>query len=801
MPFNIFRRFGNAPAFTLIVIGTIGLTVALSTTVFSVLDAVFLRPLPYHEADRIVAMRTISPQGYTQPASYPEYLDWRRESTGFATLAGYNTFKTVNAEMGREAVSLHGVTTSDNFFDVFGVQPMLGRTFEKGEEEPGRNFVVVLSNEVWRTMMASRTDAIGAKIKLDGSPYTVIGVMPPGFRFPIGRSDAIYFPLTMTRNQREGRGNHWLPTVAKLAPGVSREDAERRYNQIFTHLGEVYPDSKNRHVQLVDLATFTIAGSDEALRLLLYAVLALIAVGCVNLAGLLVARGVSREHEIAVRSALGAGRRQIVMHLLFENVSQAIAGGALGVALAYGLLHATSVLLIAALNRGAEVELNGNVLLASSACALFTILAAGLWPALRMSRVSAVTSLRGGNRGGMDRGQNRMRAVFITVQVSLALVLLVTSGLVFRALARLQQADFGFDPAHILAAEIDLSPGTYENRDVLTDFYTPLLDRVSAMHGVRAAGLIQIIPIQNWGWNSDVQIVGQPPAPPNQERLAEFRLVTAGYFPAFGIRLIRGRLIDDRVDTPASQRVMVVNEKFVQRFIPPGVDPLGQAMMDGDEKVVIVGVAGNIRQSVFQPPLAEMDYPISQIPPNLRQAYIASMSLALRTDGRPEAIVPELRRAFDGLDRTLPFRTPQSMEDVVASAVTLQRLENWLFASFALVALFLALLGLYGLISHEVELSRREIGIRIAVGATRGRIFARVYRRVGGMLAAGIAGGLLAAWAARTLIGAVAPIRPERDAQLLAALVVAFTAISLAAAFLPAKRAASVDPMQSLRAE
>ena len=798
---SMLQRFKDSPAFTLVVVGTLGLTVGRSTTVFSVLDAVFVRPLPFRDISQIFAMQTIAPQGYTQPASYPEYHDWRRDSSGFAVLAAYNSFRAVNAEIEGSAISLHAVATSDNFFDVFGVRPILGRTFQSGEEEPGRNFVTVLSNEVWRNVMGGRADAIGSKIKLDGLPYTIIGVMPPAFRFPISQTDAIYFPLNMPQSQRQARGSHWLPTVAKLLPGISPQDAQREFNRIFEHLGQVYPATKNRRVKLIDVATFTIGGSNGALRLLGLAVLALIAVGCVNLAGLLIVRGVSREHEFAVRSALGASRRRTVMQLLGENLAQAVAGGVLGVLLASGLLDATRALLVAALNRGGEVELNRNVRAASLVLSILTSLVAGLWPALRLSSVSAVESLRSGQRGGMDRRQGRLRALFVTVQVALALVLLVTSGLVFRALSNLRGADFGFEPSHILTAEINLSPGGYETSDVVANFYTPMLDRVRAMHGVQSAGLIQILPIKNWGWNSDIQIIGQPPAPPDKARLAEFRLVTPGYFPAFGIRLVKGRLLDDKLDTPTSQAVMVVNQKFVERFIPPDLDPIGQAIRDGNGKVVIIGVVSNVRQNVFGPALAEMDFPISQVPQAQRKNSLSSMALAIRTDNDPLSLIPDLRGTFENLDRSLPFRTPETMEQVIANSLTLQRLENWLFGSFAVLALVLAMIGLYGLISHEVETSRRELGIRIAVGATRARIFASIYSRVAVLVGIGIAAGLVGVWAARTAIAAVAPIQPEHDIQLLAGLVLAFILVALAAAFLPAWRAATLDPIRSLRAD
>jgi predicted permease len=605
----------------------------------------------------------------------------------------------------------------------------------------------------------------------------------------------------MTDGQRRSRGSHWLPTVGRLAPGVSAQAAEQEFNRVLTRLGEAYPDTKGRRARLIELATFTVGNSKDALHLLFYAVLALAAIGCVNLAGLLFARGLRLQHEVAVRAALGAGRRRLISHLLADTLVYALVGGALGIGLAFVLLEATRLLIEAALQRGAEATINVPVLLGSLGMSVLIGLLAGIWPALRVSRNATATTLRAGGRAGMDRGQNRLRAAFVSVQVALALALLVVSGLVFRSLARLQHAEFGFEPSHILTAEVDLAPAAYEKRDVMAVFYTPLLEKVRAIPGVRDAGIIQLVPIQNWGWNSDIQIVGQPPGKPNEERLAEFRLVTPGYFSVFGGRLVRGRLLDEKLDTPTSPQVAVVNERFVERFLPPGVDPIGQAIQDGKEKIAIVGVVRNIRQSVFLPALAETDYSASQVPVEQSANALSTMQLVVRTTVPPETIVQDLRRTFAGIDRTLPFRTPQTMEEVIAGALTLQRLENWLFGSFAALALILALVGLYALISHEVELSRRDIGIRIAVGATTGRIFGLIYRRVGAMLAIGLAAGAFATWAARTLLAAVIPIQPEHDLAALAGLAAAFLAVALLAALLPAHRAATVDPMKSLRSE
>ncbi len=795
------RMLRKSPRFALAVIGTLALTVSLCTTVFSVLDTVFIRPLPYDHPDQIFSLRTYSPQNYTQPASYPEYLDWRRETKAFSALAAYNSYRSVNFENGETVISLPTVSTSENFFDVFGVKPILGRTFAPGEEQPGRNFVVVLSNEVWRTLFGGRPDALGTKVKLDGRSYSVIGVMPPGFRFPISETDAIYRPLSMTPNQRQGRGNHWLPTVARLRPGVSAQVAQQEFNRVLDQFGRIYPDTKGRRAKLIDLPSFTVGNTSAALRLLLYAVLVLLALGCVNIAGLLFARGVRIEREVAVRSALGASRARLVRQFLAETVLYAVAGGIIGIALAYVLLRITSVLLMAALQRGAEVQLNFFALLASLAAAILTSVLAGLIPALRLSSTSSNTVLRSGARTGTERTQHRLRAGFVVAQVALALVLLVTAGIVFRALSGLQHANFGFQPDHVLTAEIDLSPGSYEHRDVIADFYTPMLDRVQTIPGVKSAGLIQIVPIQNWGWNSDVHIAGRPPNPPNEQRLAEIRLVTPGYYTVFGDQLVRGRLLDSKLDTPNAQRVTVVNEEFVRRFIPPGEDPIGKMIDSDEEKVIIVGVVRNIRQSIYDPPLAEMDWPISQIPPDERLRVVPSMHLVLQTVGKPEAVIPDLRTIFRQIDPTLPFRTPESMDRVIAQALTFERLENWLFGTFAGLAILLALVGLYGLVSHEVELSARDIGVRMALGATRPQIFGMVYRHVSFMLVSGLAAGLFAIWALKGLIRAVIVVNWERDALAIAGVVALFALVAMMSAFVPARRASTIEPMESLRSE
>jgi putative ABC transport system permease protein len=794
------RQLKKSPGFGLTVIITLALSVGITAAIFSVLYAMIIRPLPYSQSDRIAALVTYSPEGYTQPASYPEYLDWRRMDHSFSALAAYNDYSNVNFEGPTGPIALHAVQASDNFFDVFGVNPILGRTFVPGEDQDGRNDVVVLSYEIWQQTFGGQKSVIGQKVKLDGKPYTIIGVMPAGFRFPIGKLNAIYTPLHMSKQQRENRGSHWLPTIGRLKPGVTLKQAEAGLNHVFADLARSYPDTKGRRVQLMDIGTFILGKTDSSLHLLLYAVLALLAIGCVNIAGLLLARGVKREREMALRSAVGADRMRIVRQMLTESLLFAVCGAGGGILLANGLLRLMKMLLVAALSRGAEVQMNVPVLLAALFVSVLVTILAALAPALRLSGTSPSLALRTGGSAGVSRGQHRLRAAFVITQMALALALLVVSGLLMHMLGGLKNTDLGFSPGNILTAEIDLSPGRYDGHDVMTDFYNPLFDKIRAIPGVKAVGMIQVLPIQNWGWNSEIHVAGTPVPPPNEITLAELRIVSPGYYDVFQDQLVRGRLFDPSIDTPSSKQAIVVNEAFVKKFISSGQDPIGMHL-DNDDKPVIIGVVKNIRQNIYQPPMAEMDYIASQVPKDEGERVLGNMMLVIRTSVPPESIVSALRRAYHDVDPTLPFRTPETMRTIIADTLIFERLENWLFGAFAALAVMLAVIGLYGLISHEVELGTRDIGIRMALGASRGRILTGVYRRVGWMLGAGVAIGLALTGAAHKYINSVVDMHLDKDAGLILILSAALVAAGLIAAFLPARRASSVEPIEALREE
>ncbi|HTW48688.1 MAG TPA: ABC transporter permease [Acidobacteriaceae bacterium] len=805
------RQVTQSPAFGLTVLATLALSIGIATAVFSVLYAMVIRPLPYRDVSRIVALDTHSAGGGSQAASWPEYVDWRRMSRSFTAMAGL-TQSTVGLEGGAGPVALREVQTTDNFFDVFGVNPIVGRTFAAGESQAGRNDIVVLSYEVWQQDFGGRASVVGQTVRLDGNRYTVIGVMPAGFRFPIQALNSIYVPLHLNPNQEKNRGNHWLQTVAKLKPGVTARQAEEDLDAIFGQLGKSDAFNAGRTVHAVDLTTWVVGDTRNALRLLLGAVLAVLVIGCVNVAGLLLARGVKREREIALRSAMGARRGRIVRQLVTEALVFAAAGAAGGVALAYGLLHVMRLLLIASLSRGAEVAVNVPVLAAAVGTSVAVTVAAALIPALRLSGTAPTTALKSGGSAGTSRAQHRLRTGFVVTQVALALALLVVSGLLLEMLERLHDTQLGFLPDHLLTAEIDLPHGRYAGRDVFADFYQPLLDRVRALPGVQTAGLIQMLPGTGWGWNSEhIHIYGTEPLKNPRTDPAEVRFVSPGYYPVFHDVLVEGRLADPRTDNSTTRVVCVVNQAFVKKFIPPGRDPVGMEIGDNDQtetmptdknpRILIIGVVKDLRQSIYQPPFPELDYMIAQIPAFESMDAVGSMNLAIRTSVDPESLVPALRQAFQQVDPTVPLREPQTMETLIADAMTFQRLENWLFGVFAALAVLLAVVGLYGLISHEVELSTREIGIRLALGAPRGVIVEAIFRHVGWMLSIGVVIGLAVTLAAERLINAVVAVQPERNAGLIAALALGLAIAGLVATVPPARRASAVEPMEALREE
>jgi putative ABC transport system permease protein len=802
------RQLRKSPGFTSVAVVTLALGIGATAAMFSVIDAVVLRPLPYNNMNRIVDMQTISAAGSRAPISWPAYLDMRKLSTSFEALAGYEDYWGMTLSSGKQTQYLNVTQGSDNFFDAFGVRPLLGRTFLPGEDQPGKNDVAVLGYDVWRQTFNADTDVVNKVVRLDGRPYVVIGVMPEGFRFPFRKPNLIYIPMHVRPHWDTDWGTNWLLTVGRLKPEATPQQAQAEIMHVMEEIGQQHPaTNKDWSAQLIPIATTlhaTRTGGSELseVGVMLGAVFAVLLIACANVAGLLLARSVSREREMSLRVAVGAARRRLIRQLLVESALLGLLGGGTGLLLASSLLSAVKVFLAHAFMRGANIQLNLSVIATTLAAGVLSSVAAGLIPAWRTSRTSPSQSLTSGVKVGPSRRQRDVRAGFVVVQISLSFVLVVFSGLLLFTLQRMLQTNLGFSTQNLLTLGINIPSGDYKGNFV-TSFMEPLEQHAQSIAGVTAAGFIDQMPVVGYGSSWTPHIVGLPRDPPDRERLSETRSVTSGYFEAMGLRIVRGRNFTPQ-DTPSSQPVAIVNEAFVKEFLTAGQDPLAQAFEQGPRrpKVAIVGVAHDVRQNLFDQGMPEIDFPFSQLSQEAQQ-NVGSLSVALlvRTTVSPASTVPQLRKALFDIAPTVAFQTPETMDEVLEDALITNRMQSWLFGIFAGIALLLAVIGIYGLLTQDVTSRIRDIGVRMALGATRLAIAQTLIKRVSLLIGMGLSCGVLGTILLSRLITSVLVIQFEKDGIVIAALVVLVAMVGLVAALIPARRAAKVDPMVALRYE
>ncbi len=796
------RQLRKSPGFTVIAVLTLALGIGAATAMFSVIYATVLRPLPFHDPDRILFVETHAAANFIQPSSWPGYLEERAQNQSFEALAGFSQFAGVNLDTGSQVVHLHNTSTSDHFFDVLGVQPLLGRTFVPGEEQDGRNNVAVLSYEVWQQNFGGNPSAVGSSVHIDGFPYTVVGVMPAGFRFPLGTPNLVYTPLRISKELRTARGDHWLQVVGRLKPGLTVQQAQADMTHVLANIGQNYPDTDKGRTARVMPLNMRITGQEQrqALWIMAAGVLFVLLIACVDVAVMLLARGVGRQREMAIRTALGAGRVRIVRQILFENLVLGLISAVAGLLLAWAITMGMSQFLTKSFQRGGNIHLNWAVFVAAFAIAVLSSLIFGMIPAKKMSSTDPNRSLKSGAAAGTDRGDYRLRSGFVIAEVALSLMLLVCTGLVLMQLWSMQHLDFGYTTDHLLTLEINVSPGNYAGKDLDATLYRPLAEKVRAIPGVTGAGYNRLIPLLEWGWNSGVNMVGKPPDPLDHERLAEVRMVSPGWYQAMGLRLLRGRLPDPAIDKPGSPDVVVVNQKFVDTFLP-GEEPIGQQIKQDPTNQTIIGVVSNGRQAVEESVLAEMDYPMSEVPLKDSAETLTPMALFVRTTVPPETIVSQLRQALHDVAPTVPFETPETMDDVLADALVFNRMQGWLFSIFAVLALILALTGIYGVLSQEVSLQTRDIGLRMALGASRPDIVWLVLRRAALLMSLGVVIGVIGSVVSRRLLASVVPVEVSRDGMAILFLALGLSLVGLVASMIPARRAASIEPMQALRNE
>ena len=795
------RSLARTPALTVAALIALALGIGANTAIFSVLDGVLLEPLPYPRSERLVMLIDSNPEaGFPRfSSSPPNVVDWREQSRSFQGLAGFTGASLNLTAPGTTPERLSGAAVTAGFFRTVGVEPLLGRGFEDAEDRPGAEKVVVLSHDLWARRFGSASDVLGRRITLDGEARTVVGVMPEGFAFPRRETEA-WVPLAMEITETL-RGAHFLGVVARLRDGVTLEAARTEMDTIAARLAEEHPDSnKGWGVNVVPLREVVVEDIRPALLVLMATVAIVLLIACANVANLLLARMAAREREVAVRSALGAGRWRLLRQFLTESVLLGLGGGALGLALGVWGTRVLVALNADNIPRAAAIGVDTTVLGFTLALALVTGLVFGVVPALQASKADLQDALKEGGRGQAGgAGARRARSVLIVAEVAAAIVLLVGAGLLLRSFVGLQRISPGFDPAGVMTLQVSLPDAQYPEREDQAAFYRALMERVAAVPGVEAAGAGFPLPLSGSNYVLDFAVEGRPAPGPNESPSSHIRFVTPGYVRAMGIPLLRGRpLADtDRTDTP---RVALINQTMAERWWP-GEDPLGERFTFNDptspdaEWIEIVGVVGDVlHDDLAQDPDAETYISDYQTPQG-------TAVVVARTDGDPLTLAGGLEAAVRETDPDMPVYRVRTLEEVVEGSLSDQRFNATLLGVFALLALVLASVGVYGVVSYSVTRRTHEMGLRMALGAERSAVRRLVViqgmRLVALGVVLGLAGSLLLTRFLKGMLYGVG----TTDVATLVTVPLVLLAVALVATVLPAARATRVDPVVALRSE
>jgi predicted permease len=787
------RTIRRAPGFAATVVLVAALGIGATTAVFTVADYVLVRPLPYLHSERLVRMWGARP-GYPQlELSPPNYLDWKATATSFEVMATYAPWSTSMVGQG-EPIQVEGANLAADLLPMLGIAPAMGRWFTVDDERSGG--VVILGYGLWESRFGGRMDAIGEKILLDGDAHTIIGVMPPEFSFP-QRSAQVWRPLRFAPADLADRRNIYLSAIARRKPGVSLEQARQEMRLISARLATQYPKENSALSATVENLRDQVSLQSRTLVMALLAASAcVLLIACTNLANLLLARALSRQKELAVRASLGAGRERLVRQLLTESLLLAGLGGALGIAGANAALPLLVILVPTSLPM-ANPSIDGRVLLFAVAITVATGLAFGVLPSLRACRHGA-SGLREGSRSGVGGRKERLRSALVVAEVSLSVALLITSGLLIRALWRLHAIDPGFQQAGVLTLRTALPTPKYERVGQREAFYQRVLSGVRALPGVQSAGFTSFLPIVVRGGIWAVDIAGQNQLP-SENHTASLRFITPGYFPAMGIPLKLGRGVEES-DGATALPVAVVSESFVQRYWP-GQNAIGRSFQIAFGTRTIVGVAGNVRVRGLEASSEPQVYLSSR---QMRDRYLvwyAPKDLAVRTAVSPTSLTAAIRAIIHDADPQQPVSDLQTLTEIVESNTASRRVQARVLGAFAAIALLLAAVGIHGLLSFSVSQRTQEIGVRMALGAKSGQILSLI---LGESIRLAIAGVVLGAGlgygAGRAMQSLLAGLDPGDAATFATAMALAVI-LTLAGSLIPTVRAVRVDPAVAVRAE
>ena len=784
------RGLRASPGFTAVALLTLAMGIGASTTIFSVANAVLLRPFPYYQPDRIVRLYETNPSTETFSVSEPNYLDWRQRVRGMSQLAAF-TARSASLIGDGDPEQLDALVATPSLFPLLGVRPLLGRVFGEDEAKPGAPArVVLLSSALWQTRFGGDPGVVGRTLNLSGASYEVIGVMPPEFVFP--GNPQLYEPLAPSLSA--ARDNHLLAVIGRIAPNVTLERSLDEMRSVARELSRQYPATNGEWgANVTSLEEWLIGGELRTrVQALLVAVGLLLLMGCVNVANLLLARATARQREMSVRAALGAGRGRIVRQLLTESLVLAAIGAAIGVLLATLAVPVLRDVGERAIPRLDELSVDWRVVTFGIAASLVTGILFGIAPALQASRADLNDVLRS---GGRVAAAGRLRSILIVTSVAMALVLLVGAGLVGRSFERLMRVDYGFRAEGVFAASLALPNERYPERAQRAAFYSEVVRRLSATPGVRAVGFTIVAPFSGGNTNISFTAVGRQPASANEFLSANWRSVSPGYFPAIGVALKKGRLFAE-TDGLQAPRVIVISETMA-RQIWPGDDPLGkQITLSGNPTPwTVVGIVGDIRDQLLQ----EEPEPMMYL--SFQQVPWAGMWLLVRATGDPMALAPVVRREIHAIDPLLPVANEQPLSRLVSEIAAQPRFTALIFGLFASAALVLAVVGVYGLVSYGVAQRTREIGVRLALGATPSRIVGGVVRHGVGLAGFGIAIGLWAAYALSRFMQGILYEVAATDVVTYLAVAALLVGCAAAASILPARWAARLDPVRALRDE
>lgn len=788
------RTLARAPGFAITVIAVTALGIGANTAAFSVTDSVILRPLPFPQPDRIVKIYESVP-GYSQMELSPgNFRDWKARSGSFEWFGMYSTWF-VNWSGAGEPRRLYAADISGDVLRALGVAPHLGRAISAEDDRPGAPQCVLLSYLLWRERFAADPGALGQKMILDGRPYSIIGVMPREFRFPDPNVD-IWKPMALPETAYQDRADNYVTGVARLKSGMAVGRANGELNAIAAGLEREFPKENERtRATVVRMSDEVSSQSRLLLAALCGAAFCVLLIACANLANLLLARAMERRRELAIRTAIGAGRERLIRQMVTESLLLAIGGGAMGIALAYVCLPLMANLAPGNLPTAQVPAIDGRVLFFAAGLTLITGLAFGAWPAWRMGRGVDLAGLRDGARAG-GGARERTRSALVAVEVAVSITLLVSAGLLLRALERVQSADTGFHADRVLTLDTWLPP-KYNAAAPRLHFYDRVLTGVRHLPGVVSAAYITYLPmgtIRGGIWPVEVSGVTLTRAAQNA---ASLRYVSPGFFATLGIPLQEGRDVSES-DTLATPMVAVVSRSFARRYWP-GEDPIGHHFRFALDDRTIVGVAGDIRVRGLERESEPQVYlPYTQQPDGGLIGYVPK-ALAIRTAGEPESLAGAVRFIIHQADPDQPVTNVRTMQSIVEDETAARSTETSLLAGFAAIAFLLAAVGIHGLLSFAVAQRRQEIGVRMALGAQPGGILAMVIRQAAVLALAGaIPGVALAYWAATAMQALLAGVRPA-DAITFAAAIGLCVAMTILGSCLPAWRAVRVDPITALR--